>query len=101
MNAFPNIAEGEVESVQFDHTCIHVTMTDGRTISVPLSWYPRLQHATTDELNNWELCGGGYGIHWEQLDEDLSIQGLLAGSKSGESQASFEKWLANRKQNNQ
>ena len=68
-------------------------LDDGRTISVPLSWYPRLVHATDEERDNWELLGRGMHIRWPDLDEDLSVEGLLAGRKSGESARSFEMWL--------
>jgi hypothetical protein len=68
-------------------------LSDGRTISVPLAWYPRLVHATPQERRNWRLIGGGVGIHWPDLDEDLSVEGLLAGRASGESQRSFKRWL--------
>ena len=66
---------------------------DGRTISVPLAWYPRLTHATKQERDNWRFIGIGQGIHWPDLDEDISIEGLIAGRKSGESQTSFKRWL--------
>ncbi len=69
-------------------------LSDGRTISVPLDWYPRLVHATLQERNRWELFAEGNHIHWPDLDEDLSVEGLLAGRPSGESQRSFERWLA-------
>jgi len=78
-----------------DDTLI-VDLGDGRTISVPLAWFPRLVHATPKERNNWRLIGKGEGIHWEDLNEDISIEGLLAGHASGESQASFKKWLDKR-----
>ncbi len=70
-----------------------VELSDGRTISVPLDWYPRLVHATPGEQNNWRLIGGGQGIHWTDLDEDISVEGLLAGRQSGESQKSLKQWL--------
>jgi hypothetical protein len=73
-----------------------VDLSDGRTISVPLGWYPRLEHANPEELLNWRFIGKGQGIHWEDLDEDISVEGLLAGKPSGESQASFKKWLQGR-----
>lgn len=73
-----------------------VELTDGRTIVVPLAWYPRLLHATPDERNSWRLIGAGRGIHWPKLDEDISVASLLAGRPSGESPASLKKWLANR-----
>ena len=72
---------------------LQVELSDGRTTSVPLAWYPRLVHATQEERNNWELIGEGQGIHWSDLDEDLSIEGLIAGRPSGESQRSFKRWL--------
>ena len=74
-----------------------VELSDGRTISVPLDWYPRLKYATESERRNWRLIGRGHGIHWEDLDEDISVEGLLAGKPSGESQASLKKWLQSRK----
>jgi hypothetical protein len=58
---------------------LRVTLVDGRSISVPLAWYPRLLHATPEQRNNWEICGGGFGIHWPEIDEDLSAEGLLRG----------------------
>lgn len=73
-----------------------VELSDGRTISVPLDWYPRLKHATKTERTNWRLLGQGEGIHWEDIDEDISVEGLLAGKPSGESQASLKKWLESR-----
>ena len=69
-------------------------LTDGRTISVPLAWYPRLIHATPDERARWELHAAGQHIHWPDLDEDLSVEGLLAGRQSGEGPESFRRWLA-------
>ena len=75
---------------------LSVEIADGRTISVPVAWYPRLSHATADERNSWRLIGGGRGIHWPALDEDISVSNLLAGQPSAESQASFKKWLASR-----
>jgi hypothetical protein len=73
-----------------------VDLSDGRTISVPLGWYPRLEHATAEELLNWRFIGQGEGIHWQDIDEDISVEGLLAGRPSGESQTSFKKWLFHR-----
>ena len=68
-------------------------LSDGRTIAVPIDWFPRLVHATQSERSNWRLVGGGEGIHWPDLDEDISVEGLLAGRKSGESRSSFKRWL--------
>jgi hypothetical protein len=73
-----------------------VELSDGRKISVPLEWYPRLEQASQAERENWRLIGQGQGIHWEDIDEDISIEGLLAGKPSGESQASFDRWLQKR-----
>ncbi|MCK9376142.1 MAG: DUF2442 domain-containing protein [Syntrophobacterales bacterium] len=70
--------------------------SDGRTLSVPLAWFPRLFHASPQERANWRLIGKGHGIHWKDLDEDISIEGLLIGKPSGESQTSFKKWLEGR-----
>jgi hypothetical protein len=75
---------------------LSVGLSDGRTITVPLSWYPRLARATPVELRNWRLVGGGAGIHWPDLDEDLSTEGLLAGRPAAESQASLQRWLKER-----
>ena len=73
-----------------------VELSDGRSVSVPLAWYPRLLHGTAPERGRWELIGRGEGIHWPDLDEDISVEGLLAGRPSGESQRSLKRWLASR-----
>ncbi len=73
-----------------------VELSDGRSISVPLAWYPRLVHGTLEERANWRLMGQGAGIHWSALDEDISVENLLAGRASGESQQSLKRWLAKR-----
>ena len=84
------------QDVKVTDDTLRVDLGDGRTISVPLAWFPRLVHATQEERNNWRLIGSGEGIHWENIDEDISIEGLLAGHASGESQVSFKKWLETR-----
>ncbi len=84
------------QDVKVTDDTLRVDLGDGRTISVPLAWFPRLVHATPEEGNNWKLIGEGEGIHWENIDEDISIEGLLAGHASGESQISFGKWLETR-----
>jgi hypothetical protein len=71
-----------------------VDLEDGRTISVPIGWFPRLAYGTMQERENFQKSGAGYGIHWPNLDEDIGIAGLLLGKKSTESQSSFEEWLA-------
>ena len=81
------------KSIAVTDDALAAELDDGRTISVPLSWYPRLVHATDEERNNWELIGRGMHVHWPDLDEDLSVEGLLAGRKSGESAKSFAMWL--------
>lgn len=73
-----------------------VALDDGRTITVPLPWYPRLAHATSEERDAWTLIGGGTGIHWAAVDEDISVDALLHGMPSGESRDSFERWLSRR-----
>ena len=73
-----------------------VELSDGRTISAPLSWYPRLCHGTSEEREDWRLIGGGRGIHWPLLDEDISIENLVFGKPSTESQASLKRWLHDR-----
>ena len=81
------------ESVMITEDTLNVDLSDGRTISVPLTWFPRLVHATQKQRDNWRLIGRGHGIHWDDIDEDISVEGLLAGRPSGESQSSFKKWL--------
>lgn len=83
-------------SVVATEDTLTVDLSDGRTISVPMAWFPRLLHATPEERKNWKLIGHGAGIHWHDLDEDISVENLLAGKQSGESQASFKKWLSQR-----
>ena len=84
---------------------IHVTVTDdtlavdlddGRTIAVPIGWFPRLAYGTASERENVEIAGAGFGLHWPDLDEDIGVEGLLLGKKSMESPASFARWLERR-----
>ena len=88
----------EAEDVAVTDDTLTVELSDGRTISVPILWYPRLVHATPEERNNWRLIGTGQGIHWPDLDEDISIEGMLAGWPSQESQKSLQWWLDARKE---
>lgn len=73
-----------------------VALADGRSLSVPITWYPRLVEATDSERANWQLLGSGYAIEWPDLDEHIGITGLLAGRRSGESNTSFQRWIASR-----
>ena len=73
-----------------------VELVDGRTVSVPIHWYPRLAHGTADQWRNWQLIGHGIGIHWPDLDEDIAVEDLLAGRPSNESRASLQRWLNSR-----
>ncbi|GAA6617990.1 DUF2442 domain-containing protein [Scytonema sp. NUACC26] len=73
-----------------------VDLVDGRSLSIPLTWYPRLMHASPQERQNWQILGDGYAIEWIDIDEHIGVEGLLAGRRSGESQHSFERWLATR-----
>ena len=84
------------ENVTITEDTLTVDLSDGRTISAPLAWFPRILQATPEERKNWRLIGKGRGIHWEDIDEDISVEGLLAGRPSGESQVSFKKWLDQR-----
>lgn len=84
-------------SVRLSDDLLTVELDDGRIVSVPMSWYPRLYHATKDERLDYRLISNGSGIHWERIDEDISIKGILAGHRSQESQSSLDKWLKSRK----
>jgi hypothetical protein len=74
-----------------------VDLADGRTITVPLAWFPRLAHGTPAERGHWRIIGKGQGIHWPDLDDDISVESLLAGRRSGETQESLRRWLQQRK----
>jgi hypothetical protein len=84
-----------VEVTVTDDTLL-VDLEDGRTISVPIGWYPRLAHGTPEERANYQLSGGGRGIYWPDLDEDIGVEGLLLGKQSTESKTSFSRWLQHR-----
>ena len=75
---------------------VTVDLSDGRTLVLPIEWYPRLLNATSEERCDWRFVGGGEGIHWPRLDEDISVESLIAGRPSGESQRSLERWLTAR-----
>lgn len=88
----------QAERVTVTEDTLRVELSDRRTISVPLAWYPRLVHAAQEERDAWELIGEGQGIRWAALDEDLSVEGLIAGRPSGESQRSLKRWLQARRE---
>lgn len=93
----PELKHPCATNVSLSDDTLTVDLSDGRTLAVPLSWYPRLQHATPPERTHWRMIGGGSGIHWPDLEEDVSIEGLIAGRKSQESGRSLARWLEARK----
>lgn len=94
MNALGiEIRPATARHVQVTEESLTVELEDGRTVSAPIAWFPRILHATLGERNNWRLIGSGEGIHWPDLDEDISIDSILFGKPSGESQRSFKQWL--------
>jgi hypothetical protein len=96
-SSLTEIAVPAATNVVVTDDTLTVDLSDGRTISVPLAWYPRLVHGTPDERAKWRLIGRGEGIHWPQLDDDISVEGLIAGRPSGESQASLARWIETRR----
>ena len=90
------VAETRAQKVAVTEDNLVVDLNDGRSISVPLAWYPRLLHGTAGERNNWRWIGDREGIHWPDLDEDISVENLLRGCASGESQDSLRRWLEKR-----
>jgi hypothetical protein len=92
-----DLAEARAQRVSVSEDTLTVELVDGRTVTVPVTWYPRLAHGSLAERANWRLIGEGEGIHWPDLDEDISIEGLLAGRRSGETQASLRRWFQSRK----
>jgi hypothetical protein len=93
-----DITQTFINTVIITDEALSVDLSDGRTISVPLAWYPRLLASTDAERQQWRLIGRGQGIHWPQLDEDISVANILAGQPSSESQRSLQRWLAQRQQ---
>ncbi|MCZ7645479.1 MAG: DUF2442 domain-containing protein [Planctomycetota bacterium] len=85
-----------IQSLKVSDEELVVDLVDGRTLAVPVGWFPRLAHATPKERAAWRLIGQGHGVHWAELDEDISVDNLLAGKQSGESQRSFKRWLEGR-----
>lgn len=96
MNSSTRVSTAYAQDVTVTEDTLTVELSDGRSISAPLTWYPRLVHGTSEERANWRLIGGGAGIHWPALDEDVSVENLLLGRVSGESQRSLERWLSQR-----
>lgn len=88
--------EARAQKVLITDDTLAIELSDGRDISVPLAWFPRLLHGTQEERSNWRYIGEKEGIHWPDLDEDISVENLLMGKPSGESQSSFKRWLENR-----
>ena len=91
------IRQARAQAVNVTDDGLTVDLADGRTITVPLAWYPRLLQASPAERGNWRFVGDREGIHWPDLDEDISVEGLLAGKRSGETQSSLKSWLEQRK----
>ena len=97
MSSFQTKSEvARVVAVLISDDTLSVDLEDGRTVAVPLSWYPRLLHGSEIERANWTLIGDGEGINWPDLDEDISTEGILAGNPSGESDRSLQKWIKTR-----
>jgi len=91
------IRQARAQAVNVTEDALTVDLADGRTITVPLAWYPRLLQASPAERGNWRFVGDRQGIHWPDLDEDISVEGLLTGKRSGETQSSLKTWLDRRK----
>ncbi len=91
-------ALSRITSISISDDTLSVDLEDGRTICVPIGWYPRLVHGTPAERANFQISAAGYGIHWPDLDEDIGVDGLLWGKKSAESLESFQRWLQKRNQ---
>jgi hypothetical protein len=100
MNGIPSavktVSLSRVTTVAVSDDSLKVDLEDGRTITVPIGWYPRLAYGTAEERATWQISGAGYGIHWPDLDEDIGVEGLLLGQKSSESPQSFVRWLQKR-----
>jgi hypothetical protein len=91
-----NLSQAHAQHISVTDQALVVELIDGRTLIVPLAWYPRLLHGSPSERSHWRLIGGGVGVHWPDLDEDISVEGLLAGRRSGETTASIRRWLGAR-----
>lgn len=101
MNGMPSAAAtiklSLIVGVTVTDDTLTIDLEDGRTLSVPIGWFPRLAYGTPAERAQYEISGAGYGIHWPLLDEDIGVEGLLLGKMSTESPSSFERWLQKRK----
>lgn len=96
MSTLVNERDVFAESVCFSDDAMIVRLDDGRSLSIPLAWYPRLLNGSAQERDDYELIGDGQGIHWPKLDEDISVEGMLAGRRSAESDSSLARWLESR-----
>jgi len=96
LSAAQTLVLARIIQVTITDDMLAVDLEDGRTIAVPIGWYPRLAYGTPAERANFQISGAGYGIHWPDLDEDIGVEGLLLGKKSSEGQASFARWLQRR-----
>jgi hypothetical protein len=97
LSVIPTLALARIVHVTVTEDTLAADLEDGRSIAVPIGWYPRLSHATPAERAHFEISGAGYGIHWPDLDEDIGVEGMLLGKKSTESQESLARWLAVRR----
>ncbi len=96
LSAVVTLTQPKIVSVTITDDTLSVDLEDGRTIAVPIGWYPRLAHGTPAERANVQISGAGYGMHWPELDEDIGIEGLLLGRQSTESTSSLKRWLQRR-----
>ena len=97
---FAGVSVPRIMTVSIDDEQLTLSLEDGRVVSVPLSWYPRLCYGSPQERQHFQINGAGFGIHWPDLDEDIGVEGILLGKKSMESQASFQQWMEKRKRSN-
>jgi hypothetical protein len=91
------IGNVKAQDVTISEDALTADLSDGRTISVPLAWFPRLLNGTSEERRNWRLIGTGEGVHWPDLDEDISVENLVLGRPSGENELSLRRWLNERR----
>ena len=96
MTSVVTLATSRVVAVTVTDDTLSVDLEDGRTIAIPIVWYPRLAYGTPEERDNFRISGAGYGIHWPDLDEDIGVEGLMIGRRSTESPGSFQRWLQQR-----